>query len=304
MVTTEGERPGINNSENPRTALYVKIDGLARSRLVTGAFRMVDRAEFIPEGCDLSLAYKDEIINLGEKGASISQPSLTALMIDCLGLTGRENILEIGTASGFSAAVLSLCASEVHTVEHNLRLARLAKERLKNLGYDNVSVHCSDGVLGLPEHAPYDGIIVTAGVNSIPGALIEQLAPYGRLVIPVGKDPVHQRLIVGIKYPDQFLAKEELYEVVFYPLMSKEPGGWTEELIKKAGAFKTNLFLESASQHGLSKVAVIKEQAEKMKVPPESFNLDEYIAALRFPEQVWDKFEEYLRLYNRIMSNI
>lgn len=287
MVIGEREQPTLN----------VRVDSVARSKLVTGAFRIVDRTKFIPEGYDLSLAYEDEIIELGENGASISQPSLTALMIDCLGLTRREKVLEIGTASGYSAAILSLCASEVHTIEYNPRLSQLARERLKNLGYDNVYAHRGDGLLGLPEHTPYDGIIVTAGANDIPRAFIEQLAPCGRLVIPVGKDPIHQRLIVGIKYPDRFITHVELEEVFFHPLMSKERGGWTEETIKKASAFKKMMYLESARlQHGLSEKGVIEEQAGKMKIPPELFNLNEFIAALRFPEQVWREFEEYLRL--------
>lgn len=294
---TEREKSMMTEPEDPRMGLFVKIDSMARSRLVTGAFRRVDRAKFIPEGCDLSLAYKDEALDLGEKGASISQPSLSALMVDCLSLTGIEKVLEIGTASGYLAAALSQCAAEVHTVEYNENLGQVAGERLKKLGYDNVRVHCADGVAGLPKYAPYDGIIVTAGANSIPKAFIEQLALSGRLVIPVGRDPKYQQLLVGIKYPHGFLVKPELEEVVFYPLMSRRLGGWTEDSIREAKAFKKMMYLESARlQHGLSEEDVIKEQAGKMKVPPESFDLDEFIGNLRFPEQAWGQFEEYLRL--------
>lgn len=289
----ERERP--EHPENLRLALQKRIDGMARSRLVSEAFRRVDRSNFIPEGCDPSLAYVDDSITLEEEGASISQPTLTALMIDCLGLTGKEKVLEIGTGSGYSAAVLSLCASEVHTIEYSHKLSQSARERLNCFAFDDDQVHCSDGALGLQEHAPYDGIIVTAGTSSIPATLVEQLAPLGRLVIPVGRDPRNQRLIVGIKYPDQFLARIET-NVVFFPLMSEEQGGWTEGKIQRALAFKKMIYLESARlQHGLSEDDVIREQAEKMKVLPESFNLDSWLEIQRFPEEAWGQFEKYLR---------
>lgn len=288
MDYLERERP--KESEDPRTTLSRLVDSIARSRIVSEAFRLVDRAKFIPKEYDLSLACKDETIDLEEEGSSISQPTLTALMIDYLGLTGREKVLEIGTGSGYSAAVLSLCAAEVHTVEYNNKLSQIARNRLKDLGYGNAQVYCGHGILGLPEHAPYDGIIVTAGANAVPVTFIEQLALQGRLVIPVGRDPKHQRLIIGINYPDRFLARVES-DVAFHPLMSKEQGGWTEEKIRQAQAFKKMIYLESASKHGLSEEDVIREQAERMNIPPESFNLDAWVESLRFPEEAWGRFK-------------
>ncbi len=280
---------------DPKTALLVKIDSMSRSRIVSEAFRKVDRKDFIPQECDPSLAYKDTVVDLGEKGATISQPSLSALMVDCLGLTGKEKVLEIGTGSGYLTAILSLCAAEVHTIEYNEKLSRLAQERLNNLGCKNVRAHHGDGVLGLPEHAPYDGIIVTAGANSVPDAFIEQLAPYGRLVIPVGKDPINQQLTRGIKYPSGLLAGAES-EVFFHPLMSEQHGGWTEESINVARAFKKMMFLKLAEQHGLSEKDVVEEKAKEMGVSPESFDLDRYVEVLRFPEEIWEQFDEYLIL--------
>lgn len=276
------------------TALLVRIDCNTRSRLVSQAFRMIDRAQFVPLGCDLSLAHKDECIDLKENGATISMPSLSALMVDCLGLTGREKVLEIGTGSGYLAAILSLCAQEVYTVEYNEKLMQHAGERLNEFGCKNVHVFCGDGALGLSEHAPYDGIIVTAGANSVvPPSLVEQLALDGRLVIPVGRDPIHQQLVRGLRYPQGLLAGQ-VEAVSFHSLMSREEGGWTNDMISKAGAFKRMLFLQSAAQQGLSEEDVIRDKARETGVSIESFNLDNYLLGCVFPETIWDGFDEWL----------
>lgn len=276
--------------EEQKRLLFRQVDAWARSKLVAKAFRRVDRAAFIPPGGDVSLAYKNDIIYLKD-GSSISQPTLTAMMIDYLGPTGKENVLEIGTGSGYSAAVLSLCAAKVDTVEYDEALANSADERLKSLGYKNVNVHSGDGALGLIEKAPFDAIIVTAGTPSIPAVLIRQLAIGGRIVIPVGKDPLLQHLVVGIQYPEGFLTWAA-DEVTFYSLMSQEQGGWTKETIQKARAYKRAVFLESAlAYQKLSEKDVINDLANKAGISPESYNLDEHLKGVRFQDALWKDFE-------------
>lgn len=191
-----------------------------KQNLVNKAFRKVDRKLFAPKEYR-GLTYSDTPIPL-DGDSSISQPSLVAEMIELLELTGKESVLEIGTASGYSAAILSHCCKKVDTIEINPRLAKTAKNRLKALGYKNITVHSGDGTLGLPAKAPFDGIVVTAAAEKIPGALIEQLKNGGRIVIPVGDiNSEMQQLIVGIKTKNKLLTKK-IASVRFVPLISGE----------------------------------------------------------------------------------
>lgn len=210
-----------------------------KNLLVLEAFRQVDRREFAPRRFK-SIAYKDEIIPLNNH-SSISQPMITAVMIDHLFLTGRERVLEIGTASGYGAALLSHCASEVYTIEHDKELAVKAARKLKELGVTGVQVHTGDGALGLPKEAPFDAIIVTAAVREIPRALEEQLAEGGRIVTPVGEIfwklesiGVVGKLVTGTKNHGILSTRVLDNYVVFTPLISIEHGGWTDEAIQKA----------------------------------------------------------------------
>jgi len=191
-----------------------------KQNLVNKAFRKVDRKLFAPKEYQ-GLTYSDTPIPL-DGDSSISQPSLVAEMIELLKLTGKESVLEIGTASGYSAAILSYCCRKVDTVEINPRLAKAAKVRLKALGYKNIVVHIGDGTLGLPAKAPFDAIVVTAAAREIPNALVEQLAIGGRIVIPVGDiNSEMQQLIVGIKTKNKLLTKQ-VASVRFVPLVSRE----------------------------------------------------------------------------------
>ena len=191
------------------------------NKLVNKAFKKVDRKLFVPKEYE-DIAYSDTPIPL-DGNSSISQPSLVLEMIDLLELTGKEHVLEIGTASGYSSAILSYCCKKVDTIEINPRLEKTAKERLKALGYKNIAVYTGDGALGLPAKAPFDGIVVTAAAEKIPGALIEQLKNGGRIVIPIGGigDSDTQQLVVGYKKDNKLITKA-VSTVKFVPLISGE----------------------------------------------------------------------------------
>jgi protein-L-isoaspartate(D-aspartate) O-methyltransferase len=191
---------------------------------VIAAMRAVPREEFVP-GNLMDSAYEDHPLPIGE-GQTISQPYMVALMTQSLELSATDRVLEIGTGSGYSAAVTSRIAAQVYTVEHFARLAQSAAERLERLGYDNIRVLVGDGSLGLPEFAPYDAIVVTAGSPEVPKPLMEQLAVGGRLVIPVGRYLHLQTLIRLRRVSAHDYQREELCAVQFVPLVGA--AGWHE----------------------------------------------------------------------------
>ncbi|GFO57198.1 hypothetical protein GMSM_42050 [Geomonas sp. Red276] len=193
-----------------------------RDQAVIRGMREVAREDFVPEELRYH-AYDDTPLPI-EDGQTISQPFIVAYMIEALQLSGRERVLEIGTGSGYAAAVLSRCASEVFTVERIPDLAESARERLARLGYRNVLVHVGDGTLGWPDHAPYHGIVVTAGAPEVPAGLMEQLAVGGRLVIPVGAVPHLQTLVRVRRADENSFHREELCAVRFVPLIGEQ--GW------------------------------------------------------------------------------
>ena len=166
----------------------VLSDGVLAAMLAAARHEFVP-AEFVDE------AYADKPLPIGE-GQTISQPYMVAVMAEALELSGTERVLEVGAGCGYQAAVLSLLAREVYTVESRVPLAVAAQERLARLGYANVHVHTGDGTLGLPELAPFDGIVVTAAAPEIPPPLVEQLGEGGRLVIPVGTASEQELLVV------------------------------------------------------------------------------------------------------------
>jgi protein-L-isoaspartate(D-aspartate) O-methyltransferase len=193
-----------------------------RDAAVVKAMREVPREAFLPPDME-RFAYDDGPLPI-EEGQTISQPYIVAYMIEALELRGRERVLEIGTGSGYAAAVLSRCAAEVFTVERIASLADSARGRLESLGYRNVKVLVGDGTIGWKEHAPYDGIVVTAGAPEVPDELRQQLAIGGRLVIPVGDTPHLQTLVRVRRLPDGDFRDEELCGVRFVPLIGKQ--GW------------------------------------------------------------------------------
>jgi protein-L-isoaspartate(D-aspartate) O-methyltransferase len=160
-------------------------------------------------------------------GQTISQPYVVALMIAKLKLLPDDRVLEIGTGSGYAAAVLSRIAAQVYTVERIPELVEFARQNLAFCGYDNVLIRQGDGTMGWPEHAPYDGIVVAAGGPKIPTSLRNQLAVGGRLVIPVGSNPRSQRLIRITRTGPKSFHKETLSHVRFVPLIGEQ--GWEKD---------------------------------------------------------------------------
>ncbi|WP_085813720.1 protein-L-isoaspartate(D-aspartate) O-methyltransferase [Geoanaerobacter pelophilus] len=193
-----------------------------RDAAVMKAMREVPREAFLPSGMEL-FAYDDGPLPIAE-GQTISQPYIVAYMVEALELLGGERVLEIGTGSGYAAAVLSRCAAQVYTVERIPFLAAGARARLEVLGYDNVTVHLGDGTLGWEEHAPYDAIVVTAGAPEVPRELLDQLAPLGRLVIPVGPTQHLQELVRVRRTREGKIRQEQLCPVRFVPLIGEH--GW------------------------------------------------------------------------------
>lgn len=193
-----------------------------RDQAVIRAMREVPRESFLPPAME-RFAYDDGPLPI-EAGQTISQPYIVAYMIEALELLGSERVLEIGTGSGYAAAVLSRCAGEVFTVERIASLAQGAEVRLQELGYHNVTVRLGDGTLGWPEHAPYQGIVVTAGAPELPAPLLSQLATGGRLVIPVGPTQHLQTLVRVRREGENDYRREELCPVRFVPLIGEQ--GW------------------------------------------------------------------------------
>jgi protein-L-isoaspartate(D-aspartate) O-methyltransferase len=193
-----------------------------RDPAVLHAMRLVPREAFLPEEL-AEFAYEDSPLPI-EEDQTISQPYIVALMIAALKLSSRDRVLEIGTGSGYAAAVLSRIAREVYTVERHRSLATLAGRRFQTLGYENIHVLVGDGTLGWAEHAPYDAIVVAAGGPEIPPSLRAQLVEGGRLVIPVGSTQRVQRLVRVTRLSDSEYREDGLEDVRFVPLIGEE--GW------------------------------------------------------------------------------
>ena len=216
----------MNNAEKQRKDMVenqLKRRGI-RDRKVLDAMEAVPREKFVPPDMADS-AYHDGPLPIGE-GQTISQPYIVALMTEEMELSRGDRVLEIGTGSGYAAAILAHICDEVFTIERNEDLAEKAEDLLKSLQYENVHILCDDGTLGWPENAPYDAIVVTAGAPDVPQPLVEQLAEGGRIVIPVGSSPRLQTLVRVRKTAEGEIQKEDLSGVRFVPLIGE--AGWKD----------------------------------------------------------------------------
>jgi len=213
----------LNEDRERMVAKQIEARGIT-DPLVLHAMRTVPRERFVPASL-AKFAHDDGPLPIGHD-QTISQPYIVAVMTQAAGLKPGARALEIGTGSGYGAAVLSHIAAEVYTVERVGALADEARDRLARLGYANVHVLEGDGTLGWEAHAPYDAIVVTAGGPRVPKALLDQLAVGGRLVMPVGPATRHQRLVRVTRTDVQEYKYEDLEEVAFVPLIGV--AGWTE----------------------------------------------------------------------------
>lgn len=204
MVGTQLQRRGIRQAQ------------------VLAVMQRIPRERFVPASARAH-AYEDRAFSIGY-GATISQPYIVALMTELLEVKPSHKVLEIGTGSGYQAAVLNELAREVYSVEIVPELAARARETLRELGYHKVTVRSGDGYLGWPEQAPFDRIIVTAAPPKIPQALVDQLAPSGRLVAPEGDSPDTQQLVILSKDNRGRLSRTASIPVVFVPMVPKPRG--------------------------------------------------------------------------------
>jgi protein-L-isoaspartate(D-aspartate) O-methyltransferase len=195
--------------------------GISDSR-VLDAMREVPREQFVQRGFE-ELAYDDCALPIAN-GQTISQPYVVALMTEAAELKSTDIVLEVGTGSGYAAAVASRLARTVHTIERHETLAAMAARKLAILGYKNIAVHLGDGTRGLPDVAPFDAIVVAASGPAVPETLKSQLAVGGRLVIPVGEREGQQSLLLVTRRSDVTYDEHALGDVLFVPLIGER--GW------------------------------------------------------------------------------
>ena len=191
---------------------------------ILDAFRDVAREEFVDEE-HRRFAYDDNPLPI-EAGQTISQPYIVALMIEAAAIRPSDAVLEVGAGSGYAAAVISRIAKRVVSIERHGELAQIARERMARLGYGNVRILQGDGTRGCPDEAPFDAILAAASGSHVPKPLLDQLAPGGRLVMPVGDPGWVQELVKVTKRPDGTTSQENLGGVRFVPLIGEE--GWRD----------------------------------------------------------------------------
>jgi protein-L-isoaspartate(D-aspartate) O-methyltransferase len=192
----------------------IEARGITDER-VLAVMKKVPRHEFVPRQLQF-FAYADRPLPIGE-GQTISQPYIVALMTSTVALQGNEKVLEIGTGSGYQAAILAELVKKVYTIEIIPALATAAQERLNKLGYANVEVKTGDGYLGWSEHAPFDAIIITAAPDKIPQRLVEQLADGGRMVLPLAEG--YPQKLIKIEKRGEHILREHISDVLFVPMI-------------------------------------------------------------------------------------
>jgi len=202
----------------------IEARGISEATILD-AFREVPREAFISPDYARD-AYDDHPLPI-EAGQTISQPYIVALMIEAAEIDRDDRVLEVGAGSGYAAAIISRIAREVVGVERQHDLVEVARERLQRLGYDNIRIVEGDGTRGCPEEAPFDAILAAASGSHVPPPLVAQLAPGGRLVMPVGDPGWVQKLVKVTKQEDGILQQSDLGEVRFVPLIGEE--GWRDD---------------------------------------------------------------------------
>jgi protein-L-isoaspartate(D-aspartate) O-methyltransferase len=207
---------GAADIERMEFQLTLRRRGIS-DQAVLRAMDEVPREHFVATS-DAESAYADRALPI-DCGQTISQPYVVAYMTERLEAAPPHRVLEIGTGSGYQAAILSRIAREVVSIERYRTLADAARDRLKTLGYDNVTIRAGDGFAGAPDRAPFDRIIVTAAADKIPGALVEQLAAGGKMVLPLGPRKGAQHIVKLTKAPSGELVRENLIAVRFVPLL-------------------------------------------------------------------------------------
>jgi len=195
-----------------------------RDPAILDAFRNVPREEFV-SAANQPWAYDDHPLPI-EAGQTISQPYIVALMIEAARIKPGNTVLEVGAGSGYAAAVISRIAARVVGIERQHELVEVARERMTRLGYNNVEIVEGDGTKGWPDEAPFDAILAAASGSHVPRPLVEQLAPDGRLVMPIGDPGWAQELVKVTKQEDGVLKQESLGGVRFVPLIGEE--GWSD----------------------------------------------------------------------------
>ncbi|MDZ4688978.1 MAG: protein-L-isoaspartate(D-aspartate) O-methyltransferase [Planctomycetaceae bacterium] len=209
-------------------AQHLSVSGI-RDERVLARIAAVPRHRFVPEDLQ-SQAYADTALGIGQ-GQTISQPYIVALMTEAALLTPQSRVLEVGSGSGYQAAILSGLCQSLITIERLATLAEAARQRFAELGLTNIEGHVADGTLGWPEGAPYDAILVTAGAPTVPELLLEQLADGGRLVLPVGPE-AGQSLLAYERHGDQFRS-HKLCDCRFVKLVGQ--AGWMESGVSADG---------------------------------------------------------------------
>ena len=218
---TTGKMKVVNYKERRERMVREDIAGRGiKDKRVLDAFLKIPREKFVPLSSRED-AYEDYPLPIG-CGQTISQPYIVALMTEALSLKGEEKVLEIGTGSGYQAAILSELAREVYSMEKHLSLAKKAKERLNSLGYKNVEVRVGDGTKGLLEKEPFDRIIITAGAPRIPSSLLKQLKAGGKMILPLGGFEMQELIL--IEKEKRGIRKRKLGGCRFVPLYGEE--GW------------------------------------------------------------------------------
>ena len=208
------DSPKYQKAREQMALLQIRLRGVSDKK-VLNAIKQVPRHSFVPEEL-VSQAYADHPLPIGQ-GQTISQPYIVALMTETLGLKGDERVLEIGTGSGYQAAILAKITKEVYTIEIKEELHQKSNNLLRSLGFSKIKTRHGDGYFGWPEAAPFDCIMITASIDHIPPPLLKQLKNGGRLVLPLGNPFSYQYLSLVTKHNDQYTVKQ-ITGVLFVPM--------------------------------------------------------------------------------------